>query len=145
MILLEYQNINPHSQKGMRLFYEEQLSPVDKKNNVYKVKKVMGKMMVLVKWLGHNDFEMENFIKEYLEYDTIKYSNLEGQMERLINYLLHMDNRYKTNTDKYKETNVHLRYAKSVLENKIKRTAKFKTTVWVDFDKDYKERYSSVI
>ena len=42
-------------------FYESELSAVDKKDNVYRVektlkrKKVKGKEMVLVKWLGYDD------------------------------------------------------------------------------------------
>lgn len=41
-------------------FYEEQLSSIDKKDDVYKVekilkrKKVRGNKMVLVKWLGYD-------------------------------------------------------------------------------------------
>ena len=42
-------------------FYEQELSAVDKKDNMYKVekilkkKKVKGKNMVLVKWLGYDN------------------------------------------------------------------------------------------
>ena len=54
-------------------FYEEELSSVDKKDNVYKVEKILkrktvkGKKMVLVKWLGcdsnHNSWIPESDIQ----------------------------------------------------------------------------------
>jgi hypothetical protein len=47
-------------------FYEEELSGVDKKDDVYRVekvlksKKVRGKKMVLIKWLGYNSWIPES-------------------------------------------------------------------------------------
>ena len=94
---------------------------------------------------GFDEFEMEDTSKKYPEYDTMRYLNLEDQVDSLGNELLDMDDRRETNLDEYKETNDRLKYAECVLENRTKNYNKLKNTQWiVDEDRNYKETNENV-
>ena len=69
-----YELVDHEGEPIIGKFYEEELSAVDKKDNVYRVEKVLkrtkvrGKKMVLAKWLGyggkHNSWIPESDIQD---------------------------------------------------------------------------------
>lgn len=59
--------------------------------------------------------------------------------------LIDMYNHGNTDVDIYNGTNEWLKYVTSIIEEKFKRTSKFKTTEWIGLGKDYSEMNSSVI
>lgn len=64
--------------------------------------------------------EMGELANKYPEYDTMKYSQLEDTVDNFWNKLVDMDDRAGTDVDVHNETNDHLKYAESVLQDKPK-------------------------
>ena len=64
-----YELVDHEGEPIIGKFYEEELSAVDKKDDVYRVekilkmKKVKGKKMALVKWLGY-DYKHNSWVPE---------------------------------------------------------------------------------